>query len=345
MNTTNKVTPGSGRADANRQTAGRRLRIALLGLAVVLAAACGNKAADSAGTAALTSTATTATSSTVPPNSTTASAPASTTTSPAPASIETVARPTATIDELVGPEGKRVHIRCVGHGPTTVLLVAGFEAGAGGWLKIEPLLAERSRVCSYERPGTGTSDPPAATQTFVSQATDLHSLLTTIGEPGPYVVVGHSFGGAEAVTFTSMFANEVKGLALIDASPATWPTDLCAIADDGSDSATAVGSNCAGWADPNGNAEHLDVFGSFEKVAGVSSLGSTPMAVITAVERPFTGLSTAELARLTQAWDNGQQRWSELSAASHVVPVDHTGHHIELDRPEVVVSEITRLLP
>ncbi len=34
--------------------------------------------------------------------------------------VTTVARPTATIDQLVGAEGARVHVRCVGQGDTTV---------------------------------------------------------------------------------------------------------------------------------------------------------------------------------------------------------------------------------
>ena len=110
--------------------------------------------------------------------------------------VTTVARPTATIDELVGAEGARVHVRCVGEGDTTVVLIAGFGGDTTGWANVEPAIAARARVCSYDRPGTGTSDPATATATFTTEATDLHDLLRTIGEPGPYVVVGQSFGGA-----------------------------------------------------------------------------------------------------------------------------------------------------
>ena len=107
----------------------------------------------------------------------------------------------------------------MGQGDTTVVLIAGFGGDTTGWAKVEPAIAAHARVCSYERPGTGTSDPATLTATFTTEATDLHALLSTVGEPGPYVVVGHSFGGAEAVTFASLFADEVTGLVLIDASP------------------------------------------------------------------------------------------------------------------------------
>jgi pimeloyl-ACP methyl ester carboxylesterase len=239
-----------------------------------------------------------------------------------------------------------VHVRCVGHGDTTVVLIAGFGGDTTGWVKVEPAIATRARVCSYERPGTGTSDPATATATFTTQATDLHSLLHTIGEPGPYVVVGHSFGGAEAVTFASQFADEVTGVVLIDASPTTWPAALCTVPDDGSSAATMLRTTCTGAFVPTGNSEHLDVVAAFAEASRIISLGTLPMAVITATDRVLpAGLAAAEVTRLTDTWNAGQQTWMALSTAAHLVSVDHTGHHIEIDQPGVVIDEITHLLP
>jgi pimeloyl-ACP methyl ester carboxylesterase len=238
-----------------------------------------------------------------------------------------------------------VHIRCVGQGATTVLLIAGFGSGAEGWAKVEPAIAARARVCSYERPGTGTSDPATSTETFTTQAADLHELLSAVGEPGPYVVVGHSFGGAEAVTFTSMYADEVTGIALIDASPTTWPTALCAVPDDGSDGATMLRAICGMFA-PSGNDEQLDAVAAFAEAATIVSLGSLPMTVITATQRELPAdLAASEVDRLNEAWNLGQQDWMALSTEAHLVPVEHTGHHIEIDQPDLVIDEITRLLP
>jgi pimeloyl-ACP methyl ester carboxylesterase len=258
----------------------------------------------------------------------------------------TAPRPTATIDELIGAAGERVHIRCVGQGPTTVLMIAGFGTGAGGWAKIEPAIAARARVCSYERRGTGTSDPATSTATFTTQATGLRTLLTTVGEPGPYVVVGQSFGGAEAVSFASLFADQVTGVVLIDASPTTWPAALCAVPADGSDAAGMLRATCTGMFLPTGNGEHLDVATAFAEVSGIASLGTLPMAVVTATDREFpAGLAATEATRLTQAWNQGQQAWMAMSTSAHLVSVDHAGHHIEIDQPGVVIDEITRLLP
>ena len=97
-------------------------------------------------------------------------------------------------------------------------------------------------------PTHGSAPEPATrhapTQTFETQAPDLHALARQAGEPGPYVVVGHSFGGAEAVTFTSQYPDEVTGLMLVDASPTTWPTTACSVA---AYEASALSSTTRRW--------------------------------------------------------------------------------------------------
>ena len=77
-----------------------------------------------------------------------------------------------------------------------------------------------------------------------------------------------------------------------------------------------------------------------------ASIGSLPMAVITASHRELpAGLATSEVDRLNAAWNQGQQDWMTLSTAAHLVAVEDTSHHIEIDQPGVVIDEITRLLP
>jgi pimeloyl-ACP methyl ester carboxylesterase len=260
--------------------------------------------------------------------------------------VATVPRPTATIDQLVGADGARVHLRCVGGGDTTVVLIAGFGGDSTAWASVEPEIAARARVCSYDRPGTGTSDPATATATFSTRATDLHALLTIVGEPGPYLVVGHSFGGAEAATFASFFPDQVTGLVLVDASPTTWPAALCAVADDGSDGSAMLRGLCTSTFPPGGNDERLDVVAAFAEATRIVSLGSLPTAVITASRRETPpDLATSEVERLNEVWNEGQQDWMALSKAAHLVTLDDTGHNIQIDQPAVVIEEITRLLP
>jgi pimeloyl-ACP methyl ester carboxylesterase len=262
--------------------------------------------------------------------------------SPAPTVASTtttvLARPTTmVVDELIAIDNGTMHLGCVGSGDRTVLLIAGWGDADDNWDAIEPAIAQRARVCSYARFGTGASDAPSTTQTFTTQAEDLHTLLDTAGEPGPYVVLGHSFGGVEAVTFASMYAEEVSGLVLVDTPPTTWPATVCSVA--------AYEAGCAAMHDPARDPERLDVFPAFEEAATITSLGDLPMTVITAAHRDGTGLAPGEPERLDTIWDEGVAEWAELSSSSRVVSVEDTGHYVHLDQPHVVIDELTRLIP
>lgn len=248
-----------------------------------------------------------------------------------------VERPIHLVDEMVSTEAGRMHLRCVGSGSTTVLLIAGWGDGRDRWGAVELAVSEGARVCSYSRLGTGTSDSPSSTQTFHTQAADLHALLEEAGEPGPYVVLGHSFGGAEAVTFAATYADEVSGLLLLDASPTTWPATVCSV--------EAYAALCAVMHDPALDPQRLDVFPAFDDVATITSVGDLPMTVITAAHRTDPALPASELTRLDTVWAAGTQRWASLSSASTTVTVEDTGHDIQLDHPKLVGDELLKLLP
>ena len=332
MNPTTPLRHRTAQLSSDQPRRSGRFGLVLLTTALLAATACGTDSRSASGSPATTSTAADAT-------TTTPVAPPTTT-------VPLIARPTATIDEHVDIRGVRVHVRCVGHGDTTVLLIAGFGGDSNSWASIEPSIADGARVCSYDRPGTGTSDPAASNATFTTQARELRALLDTIGEPGPYVAVGHSFGGAVAITFASLFTDEVTGLVLVDASPTTWPAALCAVAEDGSEGAEMLRGLCTNAFPPTGNGEQLDVVAAFAEASQIASLGSLPMAVITATRREVPAdLAAPEVERLNDAWDQGQQAWMALSSNARLVAVDDTGHNVQIDQPGVVIDEITRLLP
>jgi pimeloyl-ACP methyl ester carboxylesterase len=256
------------------------------------------------------------------------------------------ARPSELVDELVPVHGARLHVRCVGSGPSTIVLIPGFGDTGGNWREVEPTLSAGSRVCSYDRFGNATSDAPPRTQTFASQAKDLRNLLRTIKEPGPYVLVGHSFGGAEAVTFAKRYPKGVRGLLLLDASPPKWNKAVCAVPDNGSQTSADFHLLCESLTDPDKNPEHLDASAAFAEVAKIRSLGRLPLTVVTADKRSITpGLDSEVEAHLNDVWNRGQDRWVSLSPSAKLVSVPNTSHYIQLDQPAVVIEQIHALLP
>ena len=250
------------------------------------------------------------------------------------------------VDERVDVgDGARLHVRCSGTGTTTVVLISGFAEVGDSCTSVRPAIAAQTRVCSYERFGIGTSDQPPSPQTFATDAVDLRTVLESVGEQGPYVVVGHSFRGAEAVSFASQFPEDVSGLLLLDATPVTWPAATCAVPHDGSAAAAEFAAACAQQADPSANPEHLDVPVAFAEVAEIDSLGDVPLVVAPAAERVYPGLGARAAAHLVDVWNDGQQRWVALSSSARLLPVEDTGHYIQLDQPAVVIDEVQALLP
>ena len=121
---------------------------------------------------------------------------------------------------LVDVGGRRLYVQCTGSGSPTVVLVSGLAEASvywGGW--IAPAVAQNTTVCAYDRAGQGWSDPPASPQDGVAVATDLHTLLDHAQIPGPYVLVGHSTGGAYVRVFAARYPDQVAGMALLDSQP------------------------------------------------------------------------------------------------------------------------------
>src|SRR5687767_9494812 len=54
---------------------------------------------------------------------------------------------------------RKLHLNCVGSGSPTVILEAGASSFAIDWSLVQPEIAATQRVCSYDRAGSGWSDP------------------------------------------------------------------------------------------------------------------------------------------------------------------------------------------
>src|SRR5215203_5896064 len=61
--------------------------------------------------------------------------------------------------EMVNVNGHLMHINCVGRGSPTVILESGLGNMSADWANIQPEVAKTTRVCSYDRAGTGWSEP------------------------------------------------------------------------------------------------------------------------------------------------------------------------------------------
>ena len=119
---------------------------------------------------------------------------------------------------LIEVHGRRLHLDCRGHHGPTVVLISGFGELSSDWAWIAEDVRRDTRVCAYDPAGRAWSDAAEAPQDGIARARDLHDLLRSAGEAGPYVLVGHSLGGLYARIFAAQYPGQVAGMVLLDAT-------------------------------------------------------------------------------------------------------------------------------
>ena len=124
---------------------------------------------------------------------------------------------------LVDVGTHRLHIRCAGQGTPAVIFDAALGASSLSWSLVQPAIARVTTACAYDRAGFGWSDAGPVPRTAGRIADELYELLRREAVRGPYLLVGHSFGGLVTRLFASRHPGETAGLVLIEpAIPEEW---------------------------------------------------------------------------------------------------------------------------
>ena len=131
---------------------------------------------------------------------------------------ELAERPYPPPGEMVDVGGYSLHINCVGQGSPTVILDAGSGLFSAQWVRVQRQVSDTTRVCAYDRAGMGWSEMGPDPRDAKQITGELHTLLGKAGIEGPYVLVGHSFGGMYMQTYAARYPDEVAGVALVDSS-------------------------------------------------------------------------------------------------------------------------------
>jgi pimeloyl-ACP methyl ester carboxylesterase len=247
------------------------------------------------------------------------------------------------IDTKVPVGELSLHLVCRGQGRPAVVLEAGLGDDSRVWSSVLPEIARTTQVCAYDRAGMGTSSRPAPRpHSNQLMAEELHGLLRAAQIPEPYVLVGHSLGGANIRYLAAKSPHAVVGMVLVDSASERQPSRYWALLPDAALSEFKQGISAM----PEGI--DFDTFrDGLEHLATVNpTLGKLPLVVLArgkALPTP-PDLSPERGRQLEDAWRSMQGALPSLSSNSGYLVVENAGHHIQRDRPDVVVAAINEVV-
>jgi len=227
--------------------------------------------------------------------------------------------------------------------------VKGVDKGGRG---VFDEIAGFTRVCAYDRPGTirVTDDDKPSPSTPVEQptsakpaASDLDALLGASGEPAPYVLVGHSFGGPIIRLYAGAHPDSVGGLVLVDALSEDLPDGL-------SPKQEALNEEFNSQP-PGYHREDLDESATFKQLRESPPAPRVPTVVLTA-DRP-QALAKEQLPPgadqqfTNDLWDSQLAAQEKLAkkfpGAEHITDTNST-HYIQIYNPQLVSESIRRVV-
>jgi pimeloyl-ACP methyl ester carboxylesterase len=214
-----------------------------------------------------------------------------------------------------------MYYECSGTGSPTVVLDAGSPDTSSIWRWVQPQIAHLTRVCAYDRAGLGRSSAaPPGRRTPRTQVRDLRLLLSAAKVSGPYVLVGHSWGGLLARLFAYVYPRQTVGVVLVDAT--TFPYLTPATAAQLPRKTTREGINIAA---------------AVAESAAIRSLGHLPLVVLGSNKPPLD-------AKLLQAQDDE----AALSADNIDAIARHSTHYIQrpapAGQPQLVITAVAAVV-
>ncbi|HLU35962.1 MAG TPA: alpha/beta fold hydrolase [Thermomicrobiales bacterium] len=242
-------------------------------------------------------------------------------------------------------DGRQIYLSCVGTGSPIVILESGLGDPAALWFGVESAVAQTTRVCSYDRPGTagGASDPAPGPRTGEDVATDLHALLQAADIPGPYILVGHSIGGIFARQYAHAYPDEVAGLVFVDSSHEDQQVRLMEIL------TPELQEMYEQLIAMSPNPENIDLEGSLDLLRATRESGSFPEVPLVVVTAGYRG----DPAAFPPGWSMDEEKalWLELQAdiaslapdGRHLVAED-SSHYVHQSNPDIVVDAIEQVI-
>jgi pimeloyl-ACP methyl ester carboxylesterase len=249
-----------------------------------------------------------------------------------------------------------------------VVLLTGYRDTARIWdadlpgvpePHVLPAVAGFTRVCAYDRPGTvgpytddpahpSRSDPVPQPRAPDDVVADLHALLAAADVPGPYVLAGHSLGGAYVRLYAATYPDAVAGVVLVDATNEYYRAALAP-------EFWRIVAETSGVPPVTDypEVERIDfdlVYDAVERAVAAQPLPELPLEVVSRGHEDDVPPAVAAdfppgfLDATAAAWREGQARLAALVPDARHVIATESGHAIQVEQPALVIEAIRQVV-
>ena len=287
--------------------------------------------------------------------------------------------------EMVDVGEYSLHLYCTGDpsAKPVVVVSPGSGSSVAHWPLVQPEVAKFTRICVYDRLGSGWSFGKPQGQTYQEEAEDVHTLLQNAGIAGPYILVGASYGGAVMQVYASLYPQGVVGIVQVDAVTRGMETkypekyaDALKInrqvistfsipglfrlmnwfgmsktvpifeklPPDSREKAYALDYNSRVGA--NMKSLQLTITEREEQFLSAGPLPDVPMIVVVrGLADSIQGVSDEEtIQQAEQAWRDAQIDLAAQVSDGTLVVAENSGHSIQLEQPGIVIDAIRTLV-
>jgi pimeloyl-ACP methyl ester carboxylesterase len=257
---------------------------------------------------------------------------------PVPATGDITSGQRKATEELVTVNGYNLFVKTEGNKKPSVVFISGLAESLQTWKEVQPKVATFSQTFAYDRAGIGGSDAVTGSRTSLDVAKELHGVLINAKIKAPYILVAHSIGGLHARMFADLYPTEVAGIVLVDVLHEEQLLAIKNIVPEGFtlDQLLEMIAESDGM-NGGGKAEFLASVNSAEQVKQ-THLPQVPLAVLTAmIPSEKDTPESMEWKRVLHSLLAAQ-----VPGSKHIL-AEQSGHHIQIDQPELVINAIQEM--
>jgi len=242
---------------------------------------------------------------------------------------------------LISVNEFQLEYEVTGKGKHIVLLEAGGGASMSDWDPVYKRIAEHATVIRYSRVGNGNSTAIKRHFTSGDYADYASELLVKLNVSQPVILVAHSYGGSVARDFAAAYPNQIKALLMLDPS-SEHDVDIMRSIDLERGNREIAQVKLDDMATGMSN-QYLD-FWSKRPLPDYPKIKDMPVTVIASVRKIKNPPNLFFTDKGREMWGKLWQHWASEFPQGKSVLTEKSGHFIQSDEPELVVSELMKLI-